>query len=213
MHDTVTKLRRVIRTGEPVAGVAETASESFQASGLSRALAEPLSGQTENAYRDALHWTQCSQELLSLPEGTSPRALFVEILRASTHLREILGDMHSFLERAEDLLSERDDITFKESPYEREVAPFSRIDATLGLRDFLAKHPEFGETAASQGAQVEGDLMKIVYLEKRLREDPPKPPDLYAMIVELELDVRRHLLPAFEGDSPLMNALAKASEE
>jgi hypothetical protein len=52
----------------------------------------------------------------------------------------------------------------------------------------------------------------VVYLEGRLdAEGVPKSGDLYAMVVELLLDARRHLEPAFVDGSPFLTGLKKVA--
>jgi hypothetical protein len=53
--------------------------------------------------------------------------------------------------------------------------------------------------------------MKVVYLEGRLQDQTPKPTDLYALVAELLLDCRRHLLSTFDDGSDFMKALREAA--
>ena len=124
----------------------------------------------------------------------------------------VLEDLIPFLERAEDALGERDEITHRESGYEREVAPFSRLESTQKFRDFLGSLG-FSTDAATAGAQVEADLMKVIYLETRLRRETPKPLDLYAMVTELGLDAERHLLTALKDGAEFMTGLERAAAQ
>ena len=213
MHDTVAKIRRAIRDGVLFEGIPEMVSERLQAAGLARALAEPLGSHFEMAYREALRWTQLAQDLAGTPESEPPAVAFRGLVYASEHLETILGDLVPFLERAEDSLGERDEITHRESAYEREVAPFGRLDSTQALREFLARRAGFSAELAGIGAQAEGDLMKLIYLEQRLRIETPKAGDLYAMVVELALDSKRHLIPAFSEGSSFLNAMKAAASQ
>ena len=191
MHDTVNRVRRHLRTDPPREGVGEAVSGRLQGVGISRALSEPLGSQFELLYREAFAWLRSARALEDdAPEAT---AALGEILYVSRRIRMVLDDLVPFLERVEDNLSEREEITHRESAYERDVAPFSRLDSTQALRGYLTRHPAFGTDLASAGAQIQADLLKVLYLEGRLWEVTPKPLDLYAMVVELLLDARRHL--------------------
>ena len=79
MHDTVSKIRKLIKTGEPSVGVAENVSERLQASGLSRALAEPLASHLDQLYTDALRWTKTAIEAGELPAEEPVQPLFVRL--------------------------------------------------------------------------------------------------------------------------------------
>jgi hypothetical protein len=209
MHETVTRVRRRIRDERPRDGVGESVSRRFQGTGISRALSEPLAAQFELLYRECHAWLRLAG---SLEEGgPNTEAVFGELLCVCRRVRMVLDDLVPFLERVEDNLGEREEITYRESAYEREVVPFSRLESTQALRSYLAAHPAFGIDLASVGAQIQADLLKIIYLEDRLWESAPKPFDLYAMVVELLLDARRHLSPGFEEGSPLLSAMARAS--
>lgn len=209
MHDTVSKVKRQIGTEAPREDVAAIVSERLQADGLSRALSEPFSAHFELLYVGAFRWTRLVHQLVSGGDG---KELFGELLFGAKHLSLVLRDVSPFLERMEDNLSEREEITHRETAYERDVAPFARLDSTRVFKTFLEAHPAFGDELASQGAQAEADLLKVVYLEKRLQKEVPKITDLYAMVVELTLDGRRHLTPAFSDGSSFMKALATASK-
>lgn len=209
MHDTVSKIKRRITGQEPEEGVADLVSGRLQAGGLSRALSEPFSAHFELLYVGAFNWTRLVQQLNG---GGDAAALFGEMVFGAKHLAMVLEDITPFLERMEDNLSEREEITHRESAYEREVAPFARLDSTREFKSFLENHPAFNLDLASQGAQAEADLLKVVYLEKRLRKEAPKPADLYAMVVELTLDGRRHLTPAFASGADFMQAMQRAAQ-
>lgn len=206
MHDTVSRVRRQIRDGAPLEGVADLISTRFQGAGLSLALSEPLSAQIELLYLEAFRWLKQAQDL-----AAAPGVGLAELFYASQHLHEVLGDLIPFLERAEDTLSEREEITHRESGYEREVAPFSRVDSTQELRRFLTGLDAFAMETASTGALAEADLLKVVFMVGRLQDSTPKPGDLYALIAELLLDSRRHLRPAFKTSSDFMTALQTAA--
>ena len=210
MHETVSRIRRHLRDDRARDGVSDSASKRFQEAGLSRALSEPLAAQFELLYREAHAWLRLADAIKSGGPGTEDR--MNELLYVSRRIRMILDDAIPFLERAEDTLSEREEITHRESAYERDVVPFLRLESTQGFRSFLGERPEFGLELASTGAQLEADLLKIVYLETVLEDTSPKASDLYAMVMELLLDSRRHLAPGFEEGSPFMKALAKAAQ-
>jgi hypothetical protein len=61
------------------------------------------------------------------------------------------------------------------------------------------------------GAQIEADLLKVIYLENRIDKQAVQPVDLHAMVVELGLDGRRHLVPNFADGSIFMKALSGAA--
>ena len=206
MHDTVVKVRRQIRDEVPKEGVADVVSARFQGAGLSLALSEPLSAQIELLYQESFRWLKQAQDL-----GAAPGVGLAELYYSSQHLYEVLGDLVPFLERAEGTLSEREEITHRESGYERDVAPFSRVESTQDLRRFLNGLDAFGMETASMGALAEGDLMKVVYMAGRLEDATPKPGDLYAIVAELLLDSRRHLRPAFKTSGDFMTALQAAA--
>jgi hypothetical protein len=211
MHETVTRVRRHVRDEGARDGISDSVSRRLQGAGLSRALSEPLAAQFELLYREAHAWLRLADAIKAGGEGTEER--MNELLYVSRRIRMILDDAIPFLERAEDILSEKDEITHRESAYERDVVPFSRLESTQGFRGFLAGRPEFGLELASTGAQLEADLLKVIYLETVLDEASPKPGDLYAMVMELLLDARRHLAPGFEEGSPFMKALAQATQK
>lgn len=210
MHETVTRTRRLVRDEPPRDGVSDTVSRRLQGGGLSRAMAEPLAAQFELLYRETHAWLRLADSVKN--GGAMTPDQLGELLYVSRRIHMILEDVVPFLERAEDSLSEREEITHRESAYERDVVPFSRLESTQRLRTFLADRPEFGLELASTAAQVEADLLKVIHLETVLEETAPKPSDLYAMVMELLLDARRHLVPAFEEGSGFMNALAKAAQ-
>jgi len=207
MHDTVAKVLKRIRSGPPWEDIGEMFSARMQGAGVSRALADPLCGHLELLYLEAFRWIQLTDTAVQ----ESDPATLTELVHSCRHLHLVLQDVAPFLERVEDTLSERDDITYHESGYEREVAPFSRLESTRTFREFLAAMPGGNAEIAATGAQTMADLLKVVHLELRLRDETPKPGDLYAMVVELLLDGRRHLLPAFADDSPFLNALKTAA--
>lgn len=209
MHDTVNKVRKRILNEEPAEQAAALFSARFTDAGLSRALGEPLAAHLELLYLEAHRWLRAA---FRLEGGTGEAELLAELMFASRNIREILDDLLPFLERAEDSLGERDDITHRESGYEREVAPFSRLDSTHALRDVLGAHAAFSGELATIGAQIEADLMKVVYLERRLADQVPKPSDLFAMVVELGLDGRRHIAPNLEESSTFLSALTRAAQ-
>ena len=211
MHEVVTRIRRLVRDERPRDGVTETVSGRLQTAGLSRALSEPLAAQFELLYRETHAWLRLSDTAKN--GGTLTADQLNELLYVSRRIRMILDDVVPFLERAEDSLSEREEITHRESAYERDVVPFSRLESTQGFRTFLADRPEFGLELASTGAQVEADLLKIIHLETVLQDTAPKPSDLYAMVMELLLDARRHIAPALEDGSAFMKALAKSAKQ
>lgn len=209
MHDTVTKIRKLIASGEPSADAAAVFSNGFQDGGLSKALSEPISTHLEVISGDALRWTRAAQKLTSGAADTKTPLL--EMLFASKRLASAVNALAPFVERAEENLEDHEEISHKESGYEKEVAPFSRIDSSKALRTYLQEHEDFTLEAAGMGAQIEADLMKIVYLEHRLRTRTPNAADLYAMVVELGLDSRRHLAPTLAEGSPFMAALTTAA--
>src|SRR6185503_12380202 len=171
MHETVTRTRRHVRDDRAKDGLSDSVSKRFQEAGLSRALSEPLAAQFENLYREAHAWLRLADAVKSGGSGTDER--MNELLYVSRRIRMILDDAIPFLERAEDTLSEKDEITHRESAYERDVVPFSRLESTQGFRSFLTERLEFGLELASTGAQLEADLLKIVYLESVLETDSP----------------------------------------
>jgi len=207
MHDTVTKIRKKIQRETPGEEVAALVSERLQEAGLSRALAEPISTHLELLYVGAFQWVRilllAGAESSTEEDHARARA---ELLFSSRHLAVVLGDVVPFLERAEDILSEREEITHRESHYEREVAPFSRYDSTEDIRGFFLARG-FSTELAMGGAQAGADLMKIVYLQGRLAGEAPKAADLYALVAELVLDSRRHLLPLFSEGSAFLKQL------
>jgi hypothetical protein len=208
MHDTVAKIRKYIAAEGPQTGMGEVVARRFEEAGISRALTAPMASHIEAFYLEAHRWLRLGIRFAS---GEDSGEVLGELVFSSRHLHTILADLPAFLERAEDNLTEREEITHRESAYEREIAPFSRLDSTRELREALAAKG-FDPETAGYGAQAEADLMKIVYLERRIRENPPKPADLNAMVVEMGLDIRRHLQPAFEDGSPFMTALRRAGE-
>lgn len=207
MHDTVVKVLKRIRSGPPWENIGELFSARMQSAGVSRALADPLCGHLELLYLEAFRWIQLTETAVGEDSATA----LTELVHSSRHLYLVLEDVIPFLERVEDSLGEREDITHHESSYEREVAPFSRLESTRSFREFLAAIPGGGTEVAGIGAQALADLLKVVHLELRLQENP-KPGDLYAMVVEVLLDGRRHLLPAFADDSAFLKALKTAAQ-
>lgn len=210
MHDTVTKVRKKILREAPREDVAAIVSERLQGAGLSRALAEPISSHLELLYVGAFGWSRTLLTAIDAGDVGNGAQAQAELLFASRHLAVVLGDLIPFLERAEDILSEREEITHRESHYEREVAPFSRFDSTEDIRSYFASRGFAGDLA-TEGAQAAADLMKIVYLQGRLTEESPKPADLYALVAELVLDSRRHLQPLFTEGSPFLKQLASGT--
>ena len=166
MHDTVNRIRKRIRDDGPRDDFAELFSQRLQEGGVSRALAEPLSAQVALLYQEAFRWLRAADRYAQLEEGADPIPLLRQLHFASRHLAVALGATVPFLERAEDTLSEKEDVTHRESGYEREVAPFSRVDSTLDIRERFAKTPGFTVEAAGEAAQIAGDLLKVVYIEK-----------------------------------------------
>ena len=211
MHDTVTKLRRRIRDG----GLQETAADLFsqrlQGGGLSRALSEPLSAHLEQLYTEAFNWIGIAGRAVEEKDEETRAGALGELVLSCRHLAVVLESLIPFLERAEDNLGEREEITHRESGYERDVVPFSRLESTNTFRAMLAAQRGFSSELASQGAQAEADLLKVLYLEFRLQSENPKPIDLYAMIAELLLDGRRHLQPTFAEGSDFMRALTASA--
>ena len=210
MHETVVRTRKLIHNFPAREGAAARISERLQAVGLSRALSEPLATHLEILYRHAHAWVRTA-DALGGKGAENPTPLFEELLFTSRHLRASLDDLVPFLERAEDNLSGTDEITHRETAYEREVAPFARMDTTAEFRALLGARPEFGSLLVNDGAQVLSDLLKIVFLENHLRDEAPKPGDLYAMVSELHLDTRRHLMAVLETGGPFLTALAAAA--
>lgn len=214
MHDTVAKIHKQIQQGDLVSDFARLFSQRLQEEGgVARALAEPLADHVQILYREGFRWVAMAEQLASLAEGEAAEPLLGELLFAARQIRTVVADVVPFLERVEDTLSERDEVTHRESGYEREVAPFSRLDSTRRFRDFLGGRDEFSGTAVSEGAQAEADLLKIVYMGNRIEAGVPKPGDLYALVMELLLDCRRHLQTAFDEDSAFLAALRKAVGE
>jgi hypothetical protein len=207
MHDTVNKIRKRVLREEPREETAPVVSERLQGAGLSRALAEPIGSQLELLYIGAFGWVRTLLAAIGAGEEDDGPRTQAELLYASRHLAVVLADLMPFLERVEDILSEREEITHRESSYERVVAPFSRFDSTEDIRSYLVGHG-FSTDLAMEGAQGAADLMKVVYLQGRLTDDVPKPADLYAMVAELVLDGRRHLVPLFAEESPFLKQLA-----
>ncbi len=212
MHETVAKTRKLVLEEEPREDFGDLFSQRLQEEGLSRALSGPLSSHLQLLYQEVFRWLRLAHELTRLSEGASPASQFGELLFSSRQLRTALENLLPFMERAEDNLSEKEEITHRESGYEREVAPFSRLDSTAAFRDFLASRPEFSTALAGEGAQLEADLLKVAFMELRLREGIQKPGDVYALVAEMLLDGRRHLVPAFEEDADFLQAVKKASQ-
>ncbi len=212
MHETVTKIRKLLREGEPLENFAELFSQRLQEGGLSRALSDPLADHVQIFYNEAFRWARTADRLASGAEGEALASLLAQLHFSSRHIHRILNEVLPFLERAEDNLSEREEITHRESGYEREVAPFSRLDSTQAFRDFLTGRPEFTGHMVSEGAQAESDLLKMVYVGVRAEQGITKPADLYALVVEMVLDGRRHLMPSFAEESEFMAALDKATD-
>ena len=212
MHDTGAKTRKAVLNGEPREDVAAGISARLQGAGISRAQAEPMTAHLELLYLGAVRWSDLALTGAASTSGEPASTVFGEMCFAAEHLRTVLEDLLPFLDRTEDMLSEREDITHRESRYEREVAPFSRLDSSQDVRDFLTGHG-FTPALAGDGAQAAGDLLKVVYLENRLQEAAPKPGDLYAIVVELILDGRRHLAPLFDGESEFMVMLRHQAEK
>jgi hypothetical protein len=212
MHETVTKLRAHIRNEAPTQGVAGLVSRRLQEITIARALAEPLSGHFENLYLEAYRWLRFSDRLLSEDDTAARARLFGELMFASRHIRVSLGELPAFWERVEDNLSERDEVTHRESAFEREVAPFNRLDSIRPFRDLLVEKAGFSLEAASDGAQAEADLLKVVYTTRRLEAEALKAFDAYALAAEMVLDARRHLIPAFTDGSRFLAQVRRAAD-
>jgi hypothetical protein len=210
MHDTVVRTRKLVLQEEPHEDFADIFSQRLQEAGLSRALTEPLSAHLALLYQEAFRWLHVSFQLEALPADADPQSVFAELHFSSRQIRVALDNAIPFLERAEDNLSEKEEITHRESAYEREVAPFSRLESTQAFRDLLSARPEFSSALVGEGAQVQGDLLKILYMESRMRQGISKPGDLYALVAELVLDGRRHLIPALADGADFLQALGKA---
>ena len=208
MHDTINKVRKRILDEAASEGAAGLFSSHMQGAGLSRALSEPLAVHLEHLYLETHRWLRIA---FRIEENAGDTEALRELYYSSQHVPEILGDLLPFLARAEDNLTERDEITHRESGYEREVTPFSRLDSTLAFRDALISNSAFDGDTATLGAQVEADLLKVIYLASQIDKDAPKPIDLYAMVVELGLDGRRHLHPNFADGGNFMGALSGAA--
>ena len=208
MHETINRVRKRIRDEAASEGRAELFSSRFQEAGLSRALSEPLSVHLEHIYLETHSWLRLAFRFEGDAGDTEALG---ELYYSSQSVHEILKDLLPFLERAEDSLSERDEITHRESGYEREVTPFSRLDSTLAFRNSLSANAAFDGETATLGAQVEADLLKVIYLENRIDKQAVQPVDLHAMVVELGLDGRRHLVPNFTDGSIFMKALSGAA--
>jgi sulfur carrier protein ThiS len=184
----------------------------LQENGVSRALAEPLSAQMARFYQEAFRWLRSVDKYAQLAEGSDPAALLRQIQFTGRRVATVLDGVVPFLERAEDNLSENKEITHRESGYEREVAPFSRVDSTEDIRARFAATQGFSIASAAEGAQIAADLLKVIYIEKRVRDGIPKPADLYALVVEVVLDGRRHVAPGLAEGSEFMKALKTAVE-
>jgi hypothetical protein len=212
MHETVNRIRKRIRDDSPKEDFADLFSQRLQENGVSRALAEPLSAQMALFYQEAFRWLRSVDKYAQLAEGSDPAALLRQIQFTSRRLATVLDGVVPFLERAEDNLSENKEITHRESGYEREVAPFSRVDSTEDIRARFAATQGFALASAAEAAQIAADLLKVIYIEKRTRDGIPKPADLYALIVEVILDGRRHVAPGLTEGSEFMKALKAAVE-
>ncbi|NNF06839.1 MAG: hypothetical protein HKN21_08760 [Candidatus Eisenbacteria bacterium] len=209
MHDTVAKTRRYLIKEGLVSGVAPMLSKTLQDAAVSRAIAEPLSKNFEHVYEESHRWLKFAAHLTDTSDEAGDT--FRSMSFASRHLYGYLEDLVTFLERAEDHLEERDDITHRESPYEREVAPFSRVASTEPFRDALEKKFGFDAEVASDAARIEGDLLKVIYLVRRLGKTPATAADVLGMVQELNLDARRHLLPNLKTGSKVLEAMDKVS--
>lgn len=208
MHDHVTKAwKRVQDQSPPNPGL--VLSGRLENAKISRALTTPITSQFNGFYEEVLRWLRLSDRLTNAPED--PVSVMGELWFSCRHLHVVLTDLLGFFERIEDNLADDDDITHLESKYDREVSHFSKLASTQELRTYLETHG-FDSDIAGEAAQIEGDLLKIVYMLNRLADDVPKPTDLYAMMAEFVMDTRHHLLPRFADGSPFMKALRKATE-
>jgi len=178
---------------------------------ISRAMTTPISSQFNGLYEEVLRWLRLSDRLVNHPDD-DPASVMGELWFSCRHLHVVLSDLQGFFERIEDNLADNEDITHLESKYDRDVSHFSKLASTEPLRTFLEQRAGFTAALAGEGAQVQGDLLKVVFMANHLAADTPKPTDLYAMMAELVMDTRHHLLPAFADGSPFMKALRKATE-
>lgn len=212
MHETVNRIRKRIRDDGPQEDFADLFSQRLQESGVSRALAEPLSAQMALLYKESFGWLRAVDKYARPAENPDPAPLLRQIQFVGRRLAVVIDGAVPFLERAEDNLGGKEEITHRESGYEREVAPFSRVDSTEDIRARFAATPGFSIVSAAEGAQIAADLLKVVYIEKRVRDGISKPADLYALVVEVILDARRHMTPGLAEGSEFMKALKAAAE-
>ena len=209
MHDHVVRARKAVHQDSPESEIHKALVQRLEAGGLSRAMAAPLSQYFAQVHMEAIRWLRHAEAFSDGREG--PEALG-EILFASRHIHVVLQDFQGFVERAEDLLSQNDEVTHKETKYERDVSHFSKLESTAALRNALVESAGFEKMTAIEAGRLEGDLLKVVYLGMRTLKEMPKIADLHSMMMELNLDIRRHLMPGFEDKSEFMTALRKAAD-
>jgi len=209
MHDHIIKTWKKVQERSPQnAGL--VLSGRLENQKISRALTTPISSQFSGFYEEVSRWLRLSDRVLK--DSEDPASVLGELWFSSRHLHVVLHDMVPFFERIEDNLAENKEITHLESKYDREVSHFSKVASTQPFREYLAHHSGFSAALAGDGAQIQGDLLKIIYMINRLADDVPKPTDLYTITAEFVMDARHHLLPGFEDGSPFMKALRKATE-
>jgi len=211
MHDHETRVRKLLKKPSPE-DVQILVKGRLEEGSVSRALALPTSRGLANLYQEAFRWLRLAEQVVYPPAGESAGSILGEILFSSRHIHLLLTDLLPFLERVEDNLGSQEDVTHTETKYEREVGHFSRLDSTKVWGDFLGGPAGLSTEVVSDGVRVEGDLMKVIYLEYRLRKEMPAPGILHAMMSEITLDVDRHLLPALEDGSAFLKGLRKAAD-
>jgi len=211
MHDTVRKVRKRIAEGNAPAAVAGIVSRRLQETGIARALAEPLAAYAESVILESYRWLTLSSRLTEGTEDAELPGLLGDLIMSSRHLGIVLTDLDPFLERVEDNLVDHEEATHRESKFEREVAPFSRVTSADEFRAALERLGVPSELTL-EGAQVETDLLKLIYVDGRFREEEQTPADMTALVSEWRLDIRRHLLVAFGDGSPFLTALRAAAE-
>lgn len=210
MHDHIVKTWKWVKEQTP-RNAGMILSGRLEHHKISRALTTPISSQYNGFYEEVLRWLRLSDRLVAEVES-DPASLLGEIWFSCRHLHVVLTDLQGFFERIEDNLADNEDITHLESKYDRDVSHFSKLASTLPFREYLEHKAGFSGPLAGEGAQIQGDLLKMVFMANRLADDVPKPTDLYAMTAEFVMDTRHHLLPGFADGSPFMKALRKATE-